>query len=116
MVPVTFEMSDLNANEKKVGLPQGLPTQLVRPGTIRTGDVLLWGDDTLVVFYKTFSSLVPLHAHRPHREPGRSAEGAGAGRRARDVHAALKERPPRGVNRAGCGRLPRRRRQVPRRR
>jgi len=26
------------------------------PGTIRTGDILLYGDNTVVVFYETFQS------------------------------------------------------------
>ena len=56
LLPATFEMTDLNGNEKKVTLPRSLPTKSVRPGTIRTGDVLLYGNDTLVVFYKTFQS------------------------------------------------------------
>lgn len=56
MLPAAFEMSDLNRNEKKVRLPSGLPTSVVRPGTIRAGDVMLWGEDTLVVFYETFES------------------------------------------------------------
>lgn len=39
-LPVTFEMRDLNRNEKKVRLlPSGLPTSVVRPGTIRAGDM-----------------------------------------------------------------------------
>ncbi len=56
LLPVALDMPDLNANEKHVRLPRSLPTNPVRPGTIRAGDVMLYGDDTLVVFYKTFSS------------------------------------------------------------
>jgi len=55
-LPLTLEMDDLNDNEKKARLPRALPTQTYLPGTIRTGDILLWGSDTLVVFYVTFSS------------------------------------------------------------
>ena len=55
-LPLTLDMDDLNRNEKKATLPQPLPTDTYRPGTIRSGDILLWGADTLVVFYLTFES------------------------------------------------------------
>jgi hypothetical protein len=49
-------MPDLNGNEKHVKLPRALPASATRPGTIRNGDLMLWGADTLVVFYVTFDS------------------------------------------------------------
>ena len=57
LLPATFDMTELNGNEKLFRLARSLPTNPVRPGTLRTGDVMLYGDNTLVVFYKTFSSI-----------------------------------------------------------
>jgi hypothetical protein len=54
--PLALKMSDLNGNEKKASLPRALPATASRPGTIRTGDIMLYGDNTLVVFYLTFDS------------------------------------------------------------
>jgi hypothetical protein len=56
LLPLTLDMPDLNGNEKHVKLPRPLPVNTSRPGTIRNGDLMLWGADTLVVFYKTFDS------------------------------------------------------------
>lgn len=56
LLPLALEMPDLNGNEKQVKLPRPLPTDTVRPGTIRNGDLMLWGADTLVVFYLPFES------------------------------------------------------------
>mgnify|MGYP006313595347 FL=1 len=49
-------MPDLNGNEKHQKLPNALPTNVTRPGTIRNSDLVLGGADTLVVFCRTFDS------------------------------------------------------------
>jgi hypothetical protein len=54
--PLTLDMSELNGNEKHADLPKALPANASRPGTIRNGDLMLYGADTLVVFYSTFKS------------------------------------------------------------
>jgi len=55
-LPLTLDMSELNGNEKHAELPKALPTNARRAGTIRNDDLMLYGSDTLVVFYATFSS------------------------------------------------------------
>jgi hypothetical protein len=56
MLPLTLDMPDLNANEKHVKLPKPLPAKASVPGTLRNGDLMLYGNDTLVLFYLTFES------------------------------------------------------------
>ena len=59
LLPLTLEMSDLNSNEKYASLPEALPANASKPGTIHAGDLMLYGTDTLVVFYTTFESTYP---------------------------------------------------------
>lgn len=56
LLPLTLSMAELNGNEKFATLPKALPENASRPGTIRNGDLMLYGSDTLVVFYLTFDS------------------------------------------------------------
>ncbi len=56
-LPLTLQMEELNGNEKHAKLPTALPAQASRPGVIRAGDLMLYGADTLVVFYSTFNSV-----------------------------------------------------------
>jgi hypothetical protein len=55
-LPMTLDMTDLNGNEKKFNLPERLPASASRPGTIRNGDLMLYGAKTVVLFYLTFDS------------------------------------------------------------
>jgi len=52
MLPMTVEMTELNRNEKYVRLPENLPTNASNPGTIRPGDIMLYGSNTVVIFYE----------------------------------------------------------------
>ena len=55
-LPLTLDMSELNGNEKYADLREELPASASRPGTIRNGDLMLYGTKTVVVFYATFNS------------------------------------------------------------
>ena len=52
----TVDMSELHGNEKYYYLSNGLPTASSNPGTIRTGDLMLYGSTCVVLFYETFST------------------------------------------------------------
>lgn len=56
LLPMTVTMTEMNGNEKYYNLSGDLPTDTFRPGTIQAGDLLLWGSNTVVLFYETFSS------------------------------------------------------------
>ena len=49
-------MTGLNGNEKYFDLPNSLPANASNPGTIQAGDLMLYGANTLVLFYKSFST------------------------------------------------------------
>ncbi len=56
MLPITINMVELNNNEKYFDLPNSLPTNSSNPQAINSGDLMLYGSKTLVLFYKTFST------------------------------------------------------------
>jgi hypothetical protein len=55
-LPLTINMSELNGNEKYFDLPTNLPSNASNPGRIQAGDLMLYGSNTFVLFYKSFST------------------------------------------------------------
>ena len=56
LLPQEFTMNDLNNNEKYIYLDKSLPTNSYQVGQINKGDVMLFGDNCLVIFYKSFDT------------------------------------------------------------
>lgn len=56
MLPLEVNMIELNNNEKYCDLPNSLPTNSSNPQIIKSGDLMLYGSKTLVLFYKSFST------------------------------------------------------------
>ncbi len=55
-LPVSYKMSELNGNEKYKYLSYELPTNEKKVKKIKAGDIMLYGSDCLVVFYKSFKT------------------------------------------------------------
>jgi len=55
-LPLAVEMIELNENEKYVDLDEPLPTQKQSVESIETGDLMLYGGNTLVLFYEDFTT------------------------------------------------------------
>lgn len=56
LFPLTLNMSELNGNEKYFYMDAELPTDTYQPGQICAGDLMLYGNNCLVLFYESFSS------------------------------------------------------------
>jgi hypothetical protein len=54
LLPLSLTMTELNGNEKFARLSVSVPTQASTPPTIQTGDLMMYGSSTLVLFYKSF--------------------------------------------------------------
>lgn len=55
-LPEELVMEDLNNNEKYASLNRNFPTNAEEVGKIYKGDVMLFGSDTLVIFYNDFET------------------------------------------------------------
>lgn len=56
LLPLSARMTELNGNEKYLRLATNLPTQGSRPASIQAGDLMLYGSNTVVIFYTAFST------------------------------------------------------------
>ena len=56
LLPIEFNMNELNGNEKYYYLDKELPTNSINVKHINKGDVMLYGNNCLVIFYKSFDT------------------------------------------------------------
>jgi len=79
LLPLTLSMQEMNGNEKYGDLPQSLTQKTYSPGEIHAGDILLWGADTLVIFYKSFPTSYSYTAIGHIDDPSEIDEAVGSG-------------------------------------
>ncbi len=56
ILPKELKMNELNGNEKYSYLDISFPTEPTNPKRINAGDVMLYGNNCLVIFYKSFET------------------------------------------------------------
>lgn len=54
--PISITMNDLHENEKYYNFSKRFSTSNENVGNVNKGDIMLFGDNCLVIFYKSFST------------------------------------------------------------
>lgn len=55
-LPLKLNMKDLNSNEKFIYLDRDLPSNPTEVHRINNGDIMLYGENCIVIFYKSFNT------------------------------------------------------------
>ena len=55
-LPLSINITELNGNEKYYDLPNPLPTNASAGGDLKVGDLMLYGNNVLVLFYKNLNT------------------------------------------------------------
>ena len=79
LLPLTITMNELNGNEKYHYLSSSLPTDSYQPGTIHAGDLMLYGNNCVVLFYETFNTSYSYTRIGAIDNPSGLAEALGVG-------------------------------------
>ena len=79
MLPMTLGMSELNGNEKYCYLDSSLPTDAGVPSGIEAGDIKLFGNNCLVLFYESFPTSYSYTPLGHIDDPEGLAEALGSG-------------------------------------
>lgn len=79
LLPLTITMNELNGNEKYHYLSSSLPTAAYQPGTIHAGDLMLYGNNCVVLFYETFNTSYSYTRLGAIDNPSGLAEALGVG-------------------------------------
>ena len=79
MLPLEIKMNELNGNEKYFRLNKNLPSNDKRAGNISAGDLMLWSSNTVVLFYKNFSSSYSYTRLGKILNPAGLSDAAGSG-------------------------------------
>lgn len=78
-LPLTLEMREMNGNEKYYYLDSSLPANSKKPDSINSGDLMLYGNSCIVLFYKSFSAAYSYTALGRLDNPAGLAEALGSG-------------------------------------
>ena len=79
LLPLSVTMNELNGNEKYHYLSSSLPTAAYQPGTIQAGDLMLYGNNCVVLFYETFNTSYSYTRIGAIDNPSGLAEALGVG-------------------------------------